>query len=387
MPRVLLLACAAAAALLPFSATADAKKPRKGPAGAAFYAGTGGKKHGDLIWWRKETGVNALKHAGSNRLVLYRSQGVGKKVAVSGSVTVPKGRAPKGGWPVITWAHGTTGLADICAPTIDGTHEIYIHPLLETWLKRGWAVVRTDYEGLGTPGVHPYLIGRSEGQGVLDIVRAARQLDPRIGRKLVISGHSQGGQAALWAASLEPKYTPELKLRGVDAFAPASHLSEQVPFVTALHSPNTSLSVLAMEVSRGLSIGDPSLNIPSYLSDYGASHFGLVDQRCGAGLAQDDAFGNQAPADLFKPYADLSPVAAALDKLDDPENLSIKTAVRIDQGEADTTVSPGFTKQTVDAYTGRGTKVTYQTYPGATHGSVTTVGITPATKWIAQRLR
>lgn len=186
-------------ALLPLSATASAaKKPKQGPAGAAFYAGKGGKKHGDLIWWRKETGSDALKNASSNRLVLYRSQGVGKNVAVSGSVAVPKGRAPKGGWPVITWAHGTTGLADSCAPTVNGDLTAYIHPLLQTWLKKGWAVVRTDYEGLGTPGsVHPYLIGKSEGQGVLDIVRAARQLDPRIGRKVVISGHSQGGQAAL----------------------------------------------------------------------------------------------------------------------------------------------------------------------------------------------
>lgn len=142
-----------------------------------------------------------------------------------------------------------------------------------------------------------------------------------------------------------------------------------------------------MEVSRGISLGDPSLNITSYLSDYANQRFGLVDQRCSAGLAQDDAFGNKAPADLFKPYANLSPVAASLDKLVDPENLSIKTAVRIDQGTADTTVSPGFTKQTVDAYTQRGIKVTYQTYEGATHGSVTSVGIAPATKWIAQRLR
>ena len=56
----------------------------------------------------------------------------------------------------------------------------YAYPLLQRWLKAGYAVVRTDYEGLGTPGVHPYLVGRSEGRSVLDAVRAARALDPRL---------------------------------------------------------------------------------------------------------------------------------------------------------------------------------------------------------------
>jgi hypothetical protein len=56
------------------------------------------------------------------------------------------------------------------------------------------------YQGLGTPGKHPYLIGEAEGRSVLDIVSAARQLDPKIGLRFLISGHSQGGQSALFAA-------------------------------------------------------------------------------------------------------------------------------------------------------------------------------------------
>ena len=130
----------------------------------------------------------------------------------------------------ISWAHGTTGIADQCAPSRDGSNArsvSYAYPLLQRWLKAGYAVVRTDYEGLGTPGDHPYLIGRSEGHSVLDAVRAARKLDKRLGKRVVIAGHSQGGQSALWAASLAPKYTPDLKLRGTVAFAPVSHLAEQ----------------------------------------------------------------------------------------------------------------------------------------------------------------
>ena len=73
--------------------------------------------------------------------------------------------------------------------------------------------MRTDYEGLGTPGDHPYLIGVSEGRSVLDMVRAARKLDSNLGKRVVIAGHSQGGHAALWAASLQRSWTPELNAR------------------------------------------------------------------------------------------------------------------------------------------------------------------------------
>ena len=75
------------------------------------------------------------------------------------------------------------------------------YPLLQRWLKAGYAVVRTDYEGLGTPGVHQYLVGKSEGRSVLDAVRAARALEPRCRKRFVIAGHSQGGHAALFAAA------------------------------------------------------------------------------------------------------------------------------------------------------------------------------------------
>ena len=123
-----------------------------------------------------------LAKAASTKLVLYTSvTPKGKRVAVSGSVSVPKGKPPKHGWPVISFAHGTTGTADVCAPSRNRkgnparAYISYIDPELNAWLKAGYAVVRTDYQGLGTPGPHPYLIGKAEGRSVLDIVRAARR--------------------------------------------------------------------------------------------------------------------------------------------------------------------------------------------------------------------
>src|SRR3954471_3818077 len=123
-----------AAALL-FAAPATAKVP-SGPAGTAFYtpAKAVPSKHGTPIWQRKLTGRDVLKSAKSNTLLLYSSTSTtGRAVPVSGVVSVPKGKAPKGGWPVVTWAHGTTGIADACAPSLTGT--VYDSPLLNKWLK------------------------------------------------------------------------------------------------------------------------------------------------------------------------------------------------------------------------------------------------------------
>src|SRR3954447_26308593 len=212
MQRILLGSLAA----LVLAAPASAATVPKGPAGLDFYKSPAHlPAHGSAIQWRKLTGDPVLKSAASNRLLLYSSTSHdGGKVAVSGTVAVPKGKAPKGGWPVVSWAHGTVGIADACAPSIAGMPANYDSPLLNSWLKAGYAVVRTDYEGLGVPNVtHPYLIGVSEGHSVLDIVRAARKLDPKIGKQVVIAGHSQGGHAALWANSLAKKWTPELKVR------------------------------------------------------------------------------------------------------------------------------------------------------------------------------
>src|SRR3954454_7475389 len=175
MPKLALVLALLLAAALPASAAA---KVRKGPGGTAFYTPPSpipGKGHGGLIWARRLTGAAGLRGGAGNRLLLYRSTWVrGKGRAGAGTLPIPKGRAPKGGWPVVACAHGTTGIADSCAPTRDSpanpVHGLnaYAYPLLQRWLKSGYAVVRTDYEGLGTPGAHPYLIGRSEGRSVLD---------------------------------------------------------------------------------------------------------------------------------------------------------------------------------------------------------------------------
>ena len=175
---------------------------RPGPPGAGFYAPPRALPHGrdgSLIWARKLTGPAVLSNAAYNELLLYRSAGVDGPTVVSGTIAVPKGRPPRGGWPVISWGHATVGLADQCAPTRSDVLRGYERPLLRRWLNAGLAVVRSDYDGLGTPGANPDLIGVPEAHAMLDMVRAAHAFEPRLNlRRVALTGHSVGAHGVLW---------------------------------------------------------------------------------------------------------------------------------------------------------------------------------------------
>ncbi len=158
--------------------------------------------------------------------VMYTSTGIeGEPIVVSGMVFAPSGPVPAGGRPVVTWAHPTTGIEDQCAPSRSPKPYDDVQGLSE-FLGLGWVVVATDYQGLGTDGMHPYLVGSSEAQGTIDIVRAARSLESETGASsnYFVFGHSQGGQAALFAGQMAATYAPELQLLGVAAAAPAGLL-------------------------------------------------------------------------------------------------------------------------------------------------------------------
>jgi dipeptidyl aminopeptidase/acylaminoacyl peptidase len=139
------------------------------------------------------------------------------RVTVStGLLAAPAGtvREPR---PVIAWNHGTVGIVEACAPSRAADPFAAI-PGLQALLDRGFAVVATDYPGLGTRGPHGYLVGEATGRAVLDGVRAAQAVSgAQAGDRLALWGHSQGGHASLWAAALQPRYAPELRLLGVAA--------------------------------------------------------------------------------------------------------------------------------------------------------------------------
>jgi dienelactone hydrolase len=397
--RIIALALIGAAAVLLLavdSQGAEAKaKPKhvkvtKGPKGLKFYKPPKKlpKRHGTLIWARKATGLVKLSGARYTKRVLYSSRTPqGAKTAVSGTVSVPKGKPPKGGWPVITWAHGTTGIADACAPSRDSLTSpahgaiSYINAELSRWLRAGYAIVQTDYQGLGTPGKHPYLIGEAEGRSVLDIVTAARQLDRKIGKRFLISGHSQGGQSALFAAGEASSWTPKLRLRGTVAFAPASHILQQVPLLPALTAPSA-LTALATMILDGASTQSSAIDVNKILSDEVLPFYPLLQRQCLEQLSRPDELGGIPPSHLMRSGADLSPVNPVLAAM----NPLVRTAapILIAQGSADTTVFPVYTDQLKDELVKAGDQVTYDKYPGVDHVGVVTSGEADAMAFFQQ---
>jgi pimeloyl-ACP methyl ester carboxylesterase len=384
IPRIALLCAVALVAAAP---AAEAKVP-KAPAGLELYKPPKNLKsyeQGDLIWARRVE--NPLPQAGRTWTLLYRSTSLrGKAIGVSGFVMLPKGKPPKDGWPVVSWAHGTSGIADPCAPSRDpkGPYTFYAAEQFSAWLRAGYAIANTDYEGLGTPGVHPYLVGRSEGRGVVDIVRASRQLDGRLARRYVIAGHSQGGHAALFAAALAPRRAPELRLRGVAAYAPASHLDVLSRALPSFTSPS-GLSGLAALIARGLSSVYPQIEPSQIASDGALALLPLVDKVCLVELNSASAFGGIAPADLVRPGADLEPLHEILERQN--PDLKITVPILLAQGLTDTTVLPFLTNQLDGELRDRKNKVRYLTYPEIEHVGVVAAADMPTRKFFKARLK
>ena len=140
--------------------------------------------------------------------IMYASQDAqGRPIAVTGTVLTPTAPWTGGGErPVISYAVGTQGAADRCAPSRTlSTGVQYEGVGITSLLSRGHAVVVTDYEGLGTPGTHTYMVREAQAHAVLDAVRAAAQVSGSgvtATAPVALAGYSQGGGASAAAAEL-----------------------------------------------------------------------------------------------------------------------------------------------------------------------------------------
>jgi hypothetical protein len=166
--------------------------------------------------------------------IMYQSTDLqGHSIPVTGLFAAPAAPAPAGGYPLVSFAHGTTGVGRMCGmsqtPTQPDTpgNSNWI-PHIEPLVRQGWAVVASDYSGMGAPGPSSYLVGPLEARGILDALRAVQQPAPSIGSvpinsaKLGVYGKSQGGEAAMSALQLAPEYAPELAIDGGAILAPGS---------------------------------------------------------------------------------------------------------------------------------------------------------------------
>ncbi len=325
---------------------------------------------GTIIRAEIVTGVPGVSVDATVWRALYKSQTIyGEPIAVSGYFVVPAGTPPSGGWPILTWAHGTTGVTPSCFPSrfdLAGQHP-YLLPDLSAFLGAGFVVAATDYEGL--TGLEPYLLGASEGRGVLDAARAAKHL-PSVTTTghVVIYGHSQGGHAALFAAELAPTYAPDLDVVGVAAAAPATNLTTILKI-----APTATGGVLAFELEAAWTWAQTYDDLPAadvFTAKGIAAAPGLL---AGCLRDTDKALNAQhlTGASLFNPGIVSDPVVLSHAEANDPGRVRTPVPMLVVQGTADTTVPPVLT----DAYVQKmacpiGDTIDYEKFPGITHGEI-----------------
>jgi pimeloyl-ACP methyl ester carboxylesterase len=311
--------------------------------------------------------------------MLYHSESAdGTDIAVSGIVIAPDRRPPRSGFPLVDYAHATTGLAEGCAPSRFADLGI---PSLDEMVASGDAVVATDYQGLGTPGPHPYLVGDSEAHAVLDAARAARQVPGvRVANRVVIDGYSQGGHAALFADQIAPDYAPHVGLRGVVAQAPAVDLPELVAHTYSSRAFTVLLATLVVSWSEVY----PDLPLTSLVRPDSLHAALLANDLCGVPLVV--ALQSFTPATLAAPG--LRQNEAFLDQLlaNSPGSAPLSVPTLVVTGDNDVIVPSSLVTAYVHAAcTQPGTDITYGLYRHAGHGTITTVAAPEVQAFTAAR--
>jgi pimeloyl-ACP methyl ester carboxylesterase len=285
--------------------------------------------HGTLLRYQPIT--PSLTEGATSWRVMYLSESVeGEPIAVTGTVVVPDGPAPEGGRITLAIAHGTTGIADECAPSKDpGGREL---ALAGTAVDNGWIIAETDYEGLGTPGRHPYLVGESEGRGVVDAVLAAGSLPAaERGDQVLIAGYSQGGHGALWANEVAGDWAPELEVVGTFAGAPATEIDVILRAAPRLPQAGFAYMIVA-GFEAAYAEADPAL----FLTEEGLSRLDAVDEGCTGAIF--DAVSGVPASELVRADGADSDPWAELALTNNPGQVATEAPVLIIHSDGDDTV-------------------------------------------------
>jgi alpha-beta hydrolase superfamily lysophospholipase len=301
----------------------------------------------------------------------------GATFTASGLILTPKtGKTNK----TVVWAHGTTGLADKCAPSAN--NDVFwpeARAAVAKLLQRGWTVAAPDYTGLGSLGNHPYLVGLSEARAIIDSVKAARNLDATLGTQYVIDGHSQGGQGGLFANQIAPSYDGALVLKGVAAIAPASNLDLIAPDIPG--TPGQGYLVMAL---YGINAIEPTFNPETYLAPEAKAKKSVLTTGCLYEIL--DAYAPLTPAQLVPGGTVPAAVLSRLDQYGNPGGTAPSSPILIVHGTNDEAVpydlSAGPLVSTLSTY---GQPVEFVTLEGETHDGAVFASVDTVATWIAAR--
>jgi pimeloyl-ACP methyl ester carboxylesterase len=335
-------------------------------------------KPGDLLRKETFTGYSLPKGASAVRIIYHSLDAGGGDVATSAAVLIPAGTPPAQGWPVIAWAHGTSGVARLCAPS--AMKDVYYGDEgLMPMVAAGFAVVATDYHGLGTEGSHQYVNKTAQARDVVYSIPAARAAVPSLGAKWVADGHSQGGLAAFGVAEAEhglkdPNYLGAVSVAGVaretDFF---SHLSNTagVGFYLAF-------------MAAGIHARYPEFNPHDLLSDGLLEHYPDVTTK-GCFFYGYATYAAVPAGTLLRANWEKSPWVHRFFEGNAVGGAPIGGPLLVIAGEADQTVPITGVRAAVKQLCDAKQPVTFRSYPGLDHDPTMETSTPDQLQWIRAR--
>jgi Secretory lipase len=228
--------------------------------------------NGDVIWQRPVTISGVAANAW--KILYHSTNATGRAIGVSGIVLVPT--APfTGPRPLVAMGPETAGLTDDCAPSKYIANNNYIElDQIKQVLAKGWAIAVTDYEGLGTPGRHTYMVKDAQAHAVLDVARAATRL-PGTGLSATtpvgLWGYSQGGGAAAAAAEAAPTYAPDVQVKGTAAGGVPADL------IAVSNALQGGFFGFVLAAAQGFDAAYPELRLNTFLNQAGKDLLQQVD--------------------------------------------------------------------------------------------------------------
>ena len=328
----------------------------------------------------------SLTGAGPAYRVLYSTVDQHDQPAVStGAVFLPPGPAPEGGFPVIAWAHGTVGLGDDCTPSAlprSPRDDEY----LSHWLNQGYAVVASDYAGLGTPGLMSYLNSVTTAHGVVDSVIAAHDMGLPLSPEWAIVGQSQGGGAAVASARWATEFSAGtgLDYRGVVATGTPANIDNfvrqagpylQLPELGPVANAYTAYILAAFREAR------PDLDINSVLTPEGLAAAERAETGCVRALT--DELADLTPAAFFSaPLSSIPGMADALYEYMGTPSTGFDRPLFLGVGLLDRDVPPASTLAFYDQLVANNQNVTLRIYPEEDHSGTVLASMADSTPFL-----
>jgi pimeloyl-ACP methyl ester carboxylesterase len=329
----------------------------------------------------KEEKVAVTGIDGTVYRVMYSSESVlDKIVAVTGLVMVPRTAPPAGGYPVVSWGHGTNGMAEQCAPSLEPIEAV---PMVNGLLGQGWEVTASDYQGEGTPGLLPYIVGVSAARNTIDIVRAARQLRAfHASDDYVVWGHSEGGQTAMFTLHIATSYAPDLHMKGVVAGAPPSQFGLIYDFLKT--SPYR-YYLFMVAGAYNAAYGNTAAPLSKVLTPLGVSLLPVLSKGCSDYVAKVIDKYTAAQFTQGDPFD--VPQWKTLLMENDPENFTSASPVPllIIQGGADEQIPVASTQLLAQHLCQEGQDLERWIYPGQSHAGVIGPSFNDMVHWIKDR--